>query len=107
MLPVTAGSAALEVSVILPNARAVAAFQTISAHDLLDPGKHINSDVVVCSDDHNAKERVMRLAEKISGIRAVDGGALRNAAYVEQITALLLNINRIYKARSAVKIVGI
>lgn len=106
-LPVTAGSAAMEVSEILPNSYIVAAFQTISAHDLLEPRKCIESDVIVCSDDHAAKEKVMTLAEKIAGVRAVDGGGLRNAVYVEHMTALLLNINRIYKARSALKIAGI
>jgi NADPH-dependent F420 reductase len=106
-LPVEAGSAAAEVSEILPHSRVVAAFQTISAHDLLEPEKRIDTDVVVCSDDQGAKQAVMALAEKIEGVRAVDGGGLRNAAYVEQVTALLLNINRIYKARSAIKIVGI
>ena len=47
------------------------------------------------------------LAEKIDGVRAVDGGGLENARYVEDFTALLLNINRIYKAHSAVRIAGI
>ena len=43
----------------------------------------------------------------ISGVRAVDGGGLQNSRYVEGLTALLLNINRTYKAHSAIKIVGI
>lgn len=106
-LSVEAGSAAAEASDILPDSQIVAAFQTISAHDLLKSDKPIDSDVVVCADDQDAKETVMALAEKIVGVRAVDGGGLRNAAYVEQITALLLNINRIYKAHSAIKITGI
>ncbi len=106
-LPVEAGSAALEASKVLPNSRIAAAFQTISAHDLLKPEERIDSDVVVCSDDEGAKYIVMSLAEKIDGVRAVDGGGLRNAVYVEQITALLLNINHVYKARSAIKITGI
>jgi NADPH-dependent F420 reductase len=105
--PVEAGSAAAEASQVLHDSRVVAAFQTISAHDLLKPKKSVDSDVVVCSDDQDAKETVMTLAEKIVGVRAVDGGGLRNAAYVEQITVLLLNINRIYKAHSAIKIIGI
>ena len=49
----------------------------------------------------------MTLAEKIEKIRAVDGGDLGNSRYVEDFTALLLNINRIYKAHSTVKISGI
>jgi len=106
-IAIEAGSAAAEASEILLDSRVVAAFQTISAHDLLKPEKPVDSDVVVCSDDQDAKETVMALADKIVGVRAVDGGGLRNAAYVEQITALLLNINRIYKSHSAIKITGI
>jgi predicted dinucleotide-binding enzyme len=37
----------------------------------------------------------------------VDGGSLANASYVEQITPLLVNINRIYKVHSGIQIVGI
>ena len=101
------GSAALEAKAVLPGATIVAAFQTVSAHDLLEPNRAIDSDVVVCSDDPGARGLVMDLAEKIAGIRAVDGGGLVNAGYVENFTALLLNINRSYKARSAIRIVGI
>jgi NADPH-dependent F420 reductase len=101
------GSAALEAQAILPGATVVAAFHTISAHDLLDPNSSVDSDVIVCSNDPDGRRRVMALAEKIPGIRAVNGGGLHNAVYVENLTALLLNINRLYKARSAIRIVGI
>jgi predicted dinucleotide-binding enzyme len=49
----------------------------------------------------------MDLAGKIAGVRAVDGGGLANAGYVESLTPLLLNLNRRYKARSAIRITGI
>ena len=101
------GSAALEAQAALPGSTVVAAFQTISGHDLLVPGRPIDSDVVVCADDEEARETVMRLAEKIAGVRAINGGGLQNAVYVESFTALLLNINRLYKARSAIRIAGI
>ena len=106
-VPIAEGSAALEASAILPGAKIVAAFQTVSAHDLLDPNIRIDSDVIVCSDDPDARKQIMDLAERIPGIRAVNGGGLENAAYVEGFTALLLNINRIYRARSGLRIVGI
>jgi len=87
--------------------KVVAAFQTISAQDLLVPDKLIDSDVVVCADDAGARESVMGLSETIVGVRAVNGGGLENARYIEDFTALLLNINRIYKAHSTIKIGGI
>ncbi len=107
IVPAPEGSAALEAQAALPGSRVVAAFQTISAHDLLDPNVKVDSDVIVCSDDEEARRQVMALSEKIEGIRAIDGGGLANAGYVEGVTALLLNINRRYRARTAIRIVGI
>jgi predicted dinucleotide-binding enzyme len=41
------------------------------------------------------------LAEKIPGVRAINGGRLENARIVEQITAVLIAINIKYKVHSA------
>ena len=79
----------------------------MSAEDLLQPDVTIESDVIVCADDSEAKSQIMELAETINAVRAVDGGGLQNSRYVEELTALLININRIYKAHSTIKIVGI
>ena len=67
----------------------------------------MDGDVVVCSDHSDAKALVTGLVRKIPELRPVDGGALANAKYVEQITPLLVNINRIYKTHAGVKIVGV
>ncbi len=101
------GSAALQAQAILPDSTVAAAFQNVSAEDLLVPDKSIDSDVIVCADDADALRLVMDLAERIDGVRAVNGGGLANARYVEDLTALLLNINRIYRAHSSIKITGI
>ena len=63
--------------------------------------------MIVCADDADARRLVMDMAERIEGVRAVNGGGLANARYVEDLTALLLNINRIYKAHSSIRITGI
>ena len=101
------GSAAQQAQILLPNSKVVGAFHNLSAGDLMRPNVAIVSDVIVCADDKEAKIRVMELAESINAVRAVDGGGLQNSRYVEELTALLLNINRIYKAHSTIKIVGI
>ena len=106
-IDVEEGSAAQEAQLILPESNVVGAFQNVSAEDLLIPRKEITCDVIVCSNDQSAKEKIMLLGERIPGIRSVDGGNLENAKYVEQLTALLVNINKIYKSHSSVKIVGI
>ena len=106
-LAVPEGSAAEESAMLLPRSQVVAAFQNLSARKLLAAVSPMEGDVLVCSDDDSAKERVMALVEIIENLRGVDGGALENARYVEQLTALLLNVNRIYKAQSSIKLVGL
>ena len=104
---VAEGSAAEESQFLLPGTEVVAAFQNLSARKLLSAVSPMEGDVVVCSDHDEAKERVMSLVEVIGELRAVDGGLLANARYVEQLTALLLNVNRIYRVESSVKLVGL
>ena len=104
---VGAGSAAQEAQDMLPESQVVAAFQNASAEELLEPNITMEGDVVVCSDHADGKKIVMDLADQIKDLRGVDGGSLSNAKYVEQITPLLVNINRIYKTHSSIKIVGI
>lgn len=106
-IEVEAGSAAQESQEILPQALVAAAFQNASAEELQDPKLTMEGDVIICSDHKAATERVMELAQKIPNLRGVDGGALANAKYVEQITPLLVNINRIYKIHAGIKIVGV
>ena len=104
---VEAGSAAQEAQELLPDSQVVAAFQNASAEELLDPNVTMEGDVIVCSDHAEAKKLVMGLAGKIKNLRGVDGGGLANAKYVEQITPMLVNINRIYKIHAGIRIVGI
>ncbi len=104
---VEAGSAALEAREIVPDAIHIAAFHNVSAQELLVPDRALDTDIVVFGDDADAKQKVMGLAEAIKGARGVDGGGLENARYCEDLTALLLNINRIYRAHSMIRIVGI
>jgi len=106
LLAVPEGSAAEQEQALLPGARVVAAFQNLSAKKLLK-GAPIEADVVVCADDADAKQQVMRLAETIEGVRGVDGGALANAKVVEGITVLLVSVNRNYKTQAGIRIAGI
>ncbi len=101
------GSAAQQAQRLLPEALVVAAFQNVSAIDLWAPGRVLDGDVVVCSDHLEAKAKVMALARKVQSLGAVDGGGLANARYVEGITALLLNVNRIHKARAMIRVTGL
>ena len=106
MIDVEAGSAAQETQRLLPGARVIGAFQNLSAHKLFDLSQPVEGDVIVCSDDAAARAEVMALAEVIPGIRGVNGGALSNSRFVEGITALLVSVNRIYKAEAHIRVVG-
>jgi NADPH-dependent F420 reductase len=106
-VPVADGSAAEEAQRLLPRSRLAAAFHTLSAHKLQQLDTAIEGDVLVCGDDPEAKATAMALVARIPGLRAVDGGGLVNARYVEQITVLLLNLNRLHKTETGVRIVGL
>ena len=106
-VPVAAGSAAAESQQLLPDSLIAAAFQNVSAEELLALERPMEGDVIVCADYPAAKQRAMELAAQIPHLRPVDGGGLGNARYVEQLTPLLVNINRIYKIHAGIRIVGL
>ena len=91
------GSAAEQANRILPDSIVVGAFQNLSAHELMDLEHDVPADVVVCGDDGDSKQLVIAMAAEIKGCRGIDGGGLANSRYVEDITALLLNINKVHK----------
>jgi NADPH-dependent F420 reductase len=102
-----AGSAAEEARALLPNAKVVSAFHHLDAKQLQRVDTPMQGDVIVCGDDKDAKRKVMELVEEINYIRALDGGTLKNSRYTEQLTVLLLHINKIYKAHTGIRITGI
>ena len=74
----------------------ISAFQNVAAHRLLDLPQPVDCDVIV-SGAKEPRTRVMALCSDIPGTRAIDGGPLYNARYVEQLTALLIGLNVRYK----------
>jgi NADPH-dependent F420 reductase len=102
------GSAAEQAQAILGDGpRVVAGFHTIAAEGLQALDRDIDSDVLLCGDDADAKVRVGVLIEGSAGMRWVDGGRLEMARVAEPLTALLVSINRTYKVKdSGFRIVG-
>jgi len=90
-----------------PGARMVAGFHTVSAKALAKVEEPLDEDVILCGDDEEAKAVVGALAERIVAGRAVDAGRLEVARWLEPVTAVLLNVNRRYKASSGVRITGL
>lgn len=96
------GSAAEQADAILSQGvRMVAAFHTIAGVALRDLEHSLESDVLVCGDDAEAKAVVGSLVEDIPNLRWVDCGALSMARIAETMTALLVSVNRTYKVKDA------
>ena len=94
------GSAAEQAAELVPEGVSVAAaFHALSAELLRGDGR-VDCDVVVCANDAGARKTAMELAEKIPGVRAVNGGPLETARIAEQLTALLIGLNARYKVRA-------
>ena len=105
--PPPAGSSAEEAQALLPEARVVAAFHHIAAHELSETAHAIECDLLLCGADAAAKETVAELGRSM-GLRPIDVGALSNAGPLEGITAVLATINRRYKLKnSGIKITGL
>ena len=66
-----------------------------------------DEDVLVCGDDAEAKALVMELAERITSGRAIDCGPLASARALEGLTAVIVNINKRYKAHAGVRVLGV
>jgi 8-hydroxy-5-deazaflavin:NADPH oxidoreductase len=101
------GSVAAHVQAAVPKCRVVAAFHHLPAKELGKLGDPIDSDVLICSDDHDAITEVAEIVAKIPGCRPLDAGELSNAMAIEAFTAVLLQLNIRYKTRVAPKLTGI
>lgn len=66
-----------------------------------------DEDVLVCGDDSDAKALVLELAERITGGRAVDCGPLASARALEGLTAVIVNVNKRYRAHAGIRLVGL
>ena len=106
--PPPQGSAAEEAQELLgAEARVVAAFHHIAAHELSAGDHPIACDLLVCGADADGKKLVSELGRSM-GLRPIDVGALANAGPIEGITALLATINRRYKLKnSGIQITGL
>jgi len=82
-------------------ARVVAAFQTVPAHQLRENlDQPLDLDVLVCSDDLEAAQEVIKLAEG-ADMRAFYAGGLDNAIVLEGISALLISLNKHQEVKTA------
>lgn len=101
-------SAAEQLQQIAPEAAVVGAFHHVSAVSLWESDEPLHhEDVLVCADDHDAKQTVLKLAAAVTGHTGIDAGALRLARQLEPLTAVLISINKKYRTRSGITITGL
>jgi NADPH-dependent F420 reductase len=66
-----------------------------------------DEDALVCGDDARAKELALELAGKLVAGRALDAGPLAGARTLEGLTAVIVNVNRRYRAHAGVRLTGL
>jgi NADPH-dependent F420 reductase len=77
------------------------AASNLSGEDLPD------EDALVCGDDAAAKAIALELAGHATSGRALDAGPLTNARVLEGLTAVLVNLNRRYRAHAGLRVTGL
>jgi 8-hydroxy-5-deazaflavin:NADPH oxidoreductase len=101
------GSAAQEAAAALPASTVVGAFHHVSARLLLADAPLEPTDVLVLGDERAAKDAVIELIASVPGMRGIDGGRLRLSRQVEQLTAVLIAINRRYRCHAGLLVTDV
>jgi 8-hydroxy-5-deazaflavin:NADPH oxidoreductase len=66
-----------------------------------------DEDAFVCGDDAAAKELALALAARLVSGRALDAGPLASARALEGTTAVIINLNKRYKAHAGLRVTGL
>jgi NADPH-dependent F420 reductase len=66
-----------------------------------------DEDAFVCGDDPDAKALGLDLAARLTAGRALDAGPLASARALEGLTAVLVNLNKRYKAHAGFRVTGL
>jgi NADPH-dependent F420 reductase len=80
--------------------------QSVSAVELAST-EPPDQDALICGDDPRAKEPALELAGKLVAGRAIDVGPLANSRALEAMTAVILNVNKQYRAHAGVRLTGL
>lgn len=108
ILGVWQGSAAQQAQELVPEGvKVIAAFHSVSAALLADLDGDLDEDVLVAGDRRDDKDRLVKLVDRIPGLRPVDCGRLEVARILEQLTPLIISINVRHKVRAGIRITGL
>jgi len=89
----------------LLRAPVVAGLHSLAAASL-SHGK-ADGDALVCGDDADAKELALSLAADVVTGRALDAGPLASARALEGLTAVIVNLNKRYRAHAGIRVSGL
>ena len=101
------GSMAAQLAFALPASKIVGAFHHLPAAQMQDLDSDLDADVVVFSDDDDARRQIAALVDEMPGMRAVIAGSMSLASAIEAFTAVCISINIRHKAHSYVKMAGL
>jgi NADPH-dependent F420 reductase len=89
----------------LLNAPVAAGLHSLAAATLA--GGKADGDALVCGDDADAKRLALELAALVVTGRALDAGPLAGARALEGMTAVIVNLNKRYRAHVGVRVTGL
>jgi 8-hydroxy-5-deazaflavin:NADPH oxidoreductase len=101
----SSGSVAEDVAALV-RGPVVSGLQAIPATHLALPDPP-DEDALICGDDPDAKELVLGLVQHLVAGRALDAGPLANARALEDMTAVIIHVNRRYRAVAGLRLTGI
>lgn len=105
-LPAQGSAAQIAQALLGAEVAVVSAFQNVGAA-LLQADDPIECDVLVCSDNAEARKIGAQLVEA-AGLRGIEAGPLANSAAADALTSILITINRRYGADHAgIRITGL
>src|SRR5262245_36017132 len=102
-----ADGAAARIAASAPGVRVVSGLKHVSAANLRAVERRLEGDVLLCGDDDDAKTVVAGLVRRMPDLRPIDAGGLAVAPLLDQVTALLLNVNRRHHTETSLRIVGL
>jgi 8-hydroxy-5-deazaflavin:NADPH oxidoreductase len=103
--PGTEGESVAERVAAVVGAPVTAGLHSLAAANLA--AEPADEDALVCGDDAPAKELALELAARLVGGRAVDAGPLASARALEGMTAVIVNVNRRYRAHVGIRFTGL
>ncbi len=87
------------------DAPVVAGLHSLAAANLFEAAP--DEDALVCGDDEAAKQLALELASRLVSGKAIDCGPLASSRALEGMTAVIVNVNKRYKAHAGLRISGL